>query len=376
MPSLSIADFNGAAHQTLALVRRLAQIESPSTDKAAVDRLGSVLAGELQSLGATVTVHPQSTAGDNLFAQWGEGSGSLLVLCHMDTVWDLGTLKRMPLVEKDGQLYGPGVFDMKGGIALFISVLSALRAQGRWPRFPMQALFTSDEETGSLTSRPLIEERARDARLVLCLEPALPNGALKTARKGTGDMTITTRGRAAHAGGDHARGRNAIEELAYHILAAQRLTDYGRGTTVNVGIVRGGTRTNVVPEEAQVEIDFRVTSAEEAARLKAWAAGLRPVMEGTSVKAEIALNRPPMPRSAAMIAAFQKAQSIASQIGLALVEGSTGGGSDANFVAPLGVPVLDGLGVIGDGSHSEDEHLVIASLPERAALLASLLLDW
>ena len=376
MPPLPISAFQQPAARVLDLTRRLAQIESPTTDKAAVDRLGAALAAELGSLGASVTVHPQAVAGDHLLARWGEGSGGLLVLCHMDTVWDLGTLERMPLVVRDGKLYGPGVCDMKGGIALFLAVLQTLKASGRPFPHPLAALFTSDEETGSSTSRPLIESLGRAAALTLVLEPGLPNGAIKTSRKGTGDISIAAHGRAAHAGVDHEKGRNAIEELAHHLLSAQRLTDYARGTTVNVGVVHGGTRPNVVPEEARAEVDFRVLDAAEVARLQDWAASLHPVLEGTTVSAEVTLNRPPMPRDATMAAAFLKAQSIASQIGLSLKEGSTGGGSDANFVAPLGVPVLDGLGVVGNSAHSEREHLVIDSLPERAALLAALFTEW
>ena len=370
MTPLPVEIFNEQTDSILALVRRLAGIESPSTVKAAIDRLGAALAGELHELGAALTVDPQPAAGDHLAARWGSGPGGILVLCHMDTVFDLGTLERMPLVEREGRLFGPGVCDMKGGIALFLAVLRVLKARDSWPRRPLTALFTSDEETGSLSSRPLIEELARQAGIVLCLEPALANGALKTARKGTGDIEITVHGRAAHAGVDHEKGRNAIEELAHHILSAQALTNYASGTTVNVGVIRGGTRSNVVPDEAHAEVDFRVAVSGEVSRLEAWAAGLKPVIAGTSISASVALNRPPMPRDATMAAAFKRAQALAGGIGLSLKEGSTGGGSDANFVAPLGVPVLDGLGVIGDGAHSEREHMVIASLPERAALLA------
>ena len=376
MTPLPLEVFNEQTAPILALVRRLAQIESPSTDKAAIDRLGAVLAAELRDLGAAVASDPQPAAGDNLVARWGSGPGGILVMCHMDTVWDLGTLERMPLLEREGRLYGPGVCDMKGGIALFLSVLRLLKARDRWPRRPLTALLTSDEETGSLSSRPLIEDLARQAGLVLCLEPAMVNGALKTARKGTGDLSITVHGRAAHAGVDHEKGRNAIEELAHHILSVQRLTDYASGTTVNVGVVRGGTRSNVVPDEAHAEVDFRIAVSSEVARLEAWAAGLQPVIPGASVNASVTVNRPPMPRDAVMAAAFQRAQALAGELGLSLKEGSTGGGSDANFVAPLGVPVLDGLGVVGDAAHSEREHLVIASLPERAALLAALLTEW
>ena len=327
---------------------------------------------------------PQAVAGDPLIAKWGidlpeAGQQPILILCHMDTVYELGTLARFPVYAEAGVLHGPGVFDMKGGIVALIFALRRLReiSGGALPlRRPLWALFTSDEETGSQTSRPLIESLARQAGAVFCLEPALPGGELKTSRKGTGKIATTARGKAAHAGMDHVRGRNAIEELAHHILSVQKLTDYERGTTTNVGIVRAGTRTNIVPDEAVAEVDFRVSQPGEVARLQAWAAGLQPVIEGCTVQAEVSANRPPMPRDAAMALAFQKAQAIGRKLGLELGEGATGGGSDANFVAPLGVPVLDGLGVRGDGSHSEREHTIIDSLPERAALLAALLMEW
>ena len=254
--------------------------------------------------------------------------------------------------------------------------LRLFRQAGVWPQRPLTALFTTDEETGSLTSRALIEAEARQAGVVFCLEPAMASGAVKTARKGTGDIEIKVRGAAAHAGVDHAKGRNAIEELAHHILAAQKLTNYETGTTVNVGVVGGGTRPNVVPDEAHALIDLRVAQMDEYQRLENWTKSLAPVIAGTALQAEITLNRPPMPRDATMIRTYEKVREIGRTLGLELGEGSTGGGSDANFVAPLGVPVMDGLGAIGDGAHSEREYVLAASLPERAALLAALLTQW
>ena len=358
------------------LLASLVNIESPSTEKAAVDRLVQRLIPELRELGGEVQVIPQAGAGDHIRCRWGNGPGSILVLCHTDTVFEMGTLALQPYHEIDGKIYGPGVLDMKGSIAMLLGVLRLLHQERAWPQRPLTALFPSDEETGSLTSRDLIESEAHRAALVLCLEPALASGAIKTARKGTGDITIQVKGIAAHAGIDHQKGRNAIAELAYHVLAAQALTDYDRGTTVNVGVIRGGTRGNVVPAEAQALVDFRVTSTAEFHRLESWAKRLAPVISGTSVSAELTLNRPPMPRDATMAKSFQKAQDIARQLGLELSEGSTGGGSDANFAAALGIPVLDGLGGVGDGAHSAREYVLASSLPERAALLSALLLNW
>ncbi|MBP7692805.1 MAG: M20 family metallopeptidase [Anaerolineales bacterium] len=377
MPLIPIADFETRTPALINWVRQLAEIESPSTDKAAVDRLGDVLARALRGLGAAVVEDPQTTAGNNLIGRWGAGAeAGLVILAHMDTVHELGSLARMPVREAEGRLYGPGVIDMKASLAMTLVALQALRESKAWPDRPVTVLFTSDEEIGSERSRPLIERSARGAALVLCLEPCLPDGSLKTERKGIGGMRIAARGRATHAGADHENGRNAIEELAHHVLAAQQLTDYSRGTTVSVGVVRGGTRSNVVPEEAWAEADFRVAHAAEAERLEAWMRSRVPVTRGTTVTVTGGLNRPPMPRDAVMARTFGRAQQIAAQLGITLGEGSTGGGSDANFVAPLGVPVLDGLGALGNGAHSEREHVVISSLPERAALLAALLSAW
>jgi glutamate carboxypeptidase len=245
--------------------------------------------------------------------------------------------------------------------------------KGQWPQHPITALFTSDEETGSLSSQPLIERLASRSALVLCLEPCLPDGSLKTWRKGVGNFQLSVHGRASHAGAAHAEGRNAIEEIAHQVIAIQRLTDYDKGTTLNVGVIRGGTTTNVVPEEAHADIDFRVMAAAEADRVLDSLQKLSPVLEGTSIEIKGGLNRPPLPRDERMVSTFQKAQRIAAELGITLTEGGTGGGSDANFVAPLGVPVLDGLGARGEGQHTGNEYVSISSLAERTALLANLL---
>jgi glutamate carboxypeptidase len=378
MPPLTLASFEARTPAIVALLRRLVEIESPSDDKPALDQLGEFVAARLRRLGAAVTVEPRRLAGDILVARW-EGESAdpgILTLCHLDTVYPLGILERQPCREVDGRLFGPGTLDMKGSIALLLTALDALRDAGRWPGRPITAIFTTDEETGSSHSRGIIEALAAKAGLVLCLEPCLPDGSLKTWRKGVGDFDLTVRGRAAHAGVDHERGRNAIEELAHHILAIQRLTDYEKGTTVNVGVVAGGTRSNVVPDEARAKVDMRVATPEEAERLTAWMRNLAPVLDGTTLEVVGGLNRPPMPRDALMLRTYARAQEIGASLGLTLTEGGTGGGSDANFVSPLGVPVLDGLGAVGNGAHSEREHIVIADLPKRAALLAALLSEW
>jgi glutamate carboxypeptidase len=376
---LSIQDFAARTNDLVALLVRLVEIESPTTDKPAVDRMGAAVADELRQLGAAVAIHATEHAGDQVLGRWdptGRDEIGVLTLCHLDTVYSLGTLASQPCRQVDGRLMGPGTMDMKGSIAMLLTVLRAFRETGAWPAGPITTLFTSDEETGSDTSRELIETLARRADLVLCLEPCLPDGSLKTWRKGVGDFEITVRGKAAHAGADHERGRNAIEELAYQILAIQKLTDYAQGTTVNVGVVAGGSRTNVVPDLARAHVDLRVMTVAEGDRISAWLRQLKPVLNGTTIEVSGGLNRPPMPRDERMAATFARASAIASRLGMSVSEGGTGGGSDANFVAPLGVPVLDGLGALGNGAHSEREHVLIASLAERTALLAALLSEW
>ncbi len=378
-----MSDILSACHAALpyavALLKQLAALESPSPEKAAVDACSAFLAGQLRDLGIAVEVVPQPTAGHHLKASWPTDDASspgFLTLCHLDTVWPLGMLIRMPLREEDGKLFGPGTYDMKAGAAILLTAVRVLQENGLEPKLPWRMLFTSDEEVGSVTSRPLIEAEARNSLLTLVLEPALANGGLKTFRKGVGGFTVVAHGRAAHAGGDHARGVNAIEELAYHIPALQKLTDYDAGTTINVGIIQGGTASNVVPERAEMEVDFRVSKMSEVDRVAGAITGLKPILNGARLEVAGGLNRPPMERTATMQATFEQAKQLGAQIGLSLKEGSTGGGSDGNFTANLGIPTLDGLGAIGDGAHAVHEHVVISSLADRAALLATLLTRW
>lgn len=370
--------FLGLQDELVALLRELTVRESPTTEKAAVDRLGEFVADQLRDLGAQVERIPQEAVGDHWIATWGdlEASTQILTLCHLDTVWPLGTLARMPIREENGRLYGPGVFDMKGGIAVLLGAMRGLLMLGVRPPHRIRMLFTSDEETGSETSRPLIEEEARRSHLVLCLEPALPDGSLKTFRKGVADFTVVAYGRSAHAGADPQRGINAIEELAYQILRLRGLADIRRGTTVTVGVIRGGTRPNVVPEYAEMVVDVRVATRAEMDRIERAFRALRPVLEGARLEVRGGFNRPPMERNAQMVATFERARAIAAELGMTLTEGGTGGGSDANFTAALGIPTLDGLGAIGNGAHALEEHVRIDSLPQRAALVAALLTRW
>jgi glutamate carboxypeptidase len=365
------------------LLKNLVEIESPSTSKSAVDRLGGSIAEECQRLGAQVIFHKQKDVGDLIEAHWdwdqqrsqkGEPDG-ILILCHMDTVFPPGTIKGMPFYEDNGLIFGPGVADMKGGIVVALTALKTITNKGK-PHRPITILFTSDEEIGSEFSRPHIEKLSGDASLVLVLEPGMVGGEVKTWRKGVGSYTIRTQGKAAHAGGDHEKGRNAIEELAHQVLRIQKLTDYRLGTTLNTGMIKGGIASNVVPDHAFAEIDLRVMQPGEAERIDAAVHQLQPVLDGTTIEVTGGLNRPPMPYNDLMRSTFEKAKKIGKKVGIDLVASGTGGASDANFVAPLGVPVLDGLGPAGAEYHSEREYIVKSSLLERVRLLIAILQDW
>ncbi|MBI5963846.1 MAG: M20 family metallopeptidase [Chloroflexi bacterium] len=363
----------------ISLLKQLVETESPSHDKSAVDRVGAIVADECRKLGAQVELHPQTKTGGHIVARFPgtvEGRG-ILILSHMDTVFPLGTLKKMPFYQKDGKIFGPGVLDMKGGIVIALKAISSFLSSGRLATLPVTALFTSDEEIGSHTSRALIESLARDSSIVFVMESGLVDGALKTWRKGVGGFDISVKGRAAHAGGDHAEGRNAIEEMAHQVIAIQKLTDYSRQTTLNVGVINGGTVSNVVPDDAFAEVDVRVMLPAEWERVEAEMKNLKPVVDGTSLNITGRLNRPPMPYNEANKGAFEKAYQIAKdKLGMELKAGGSGGGSDGNFVAPLGIPVLDGMGAYGEGLHSEREYIFTKSLEERAKLLASLIQNW
>jgi len=359
------------------LLQRLVETESPSHQKADVDRVGAIVAEEAQRLGAQVESIPNPNTGDHILARFSPSAPSLhpvLLLCHMDTVFPLGTIDKFPYGEADGKITGPGTLDMKGGIVIALAAIEKARQSGL--ARPITLLCTSDEEIGSRTSRRHIEQLARESALVLVLEGGLVDGALKTWRKGVGEFRVRTKGRAAHAGGDHEKGRNAIEEMAHQVIAIQKLTDYSKQTTLNVGVIHGGTVSNVVPEEARIQVDVRVMQQGEWERLETEMNQLKPVLDGTSIEISGGLNRPPMPFDDLMKTTFEKARSIAAQIGMELKAGGTGGASDANFVAPLGIPVLDGLGAVGEGYHSDREYIFADSLEERSRLVAALLKEW
>lgn len=362
------------AGETLALLQAIVALESPSSDKPAVDALVTHLETELFPRGASVVRLPQPVYGDLIVARFGaEDVRPLLVMTHIDTVWPVGTIDRLPWRVEGDRAYGPGVYDMKASVAMMLSAIDILN-ELEIPHRPIIWAINTEEEVGSPVSRPVLEALARDAEIVLCLEPPVPpHGALKTERKGVGMFTMEITGRASHAGADHQAGVSALEELARQIQWLHSLTDYGRGTTVNVGVASGGTKRNVVAADATAEIDLRVTSLAEADRVVPMILGATPKLPGTTVRVTGDLNRPPMERTDAIVSAFERARDIGRSVGLKLSEGSTGGGSDGNFTAAIGTATLDGLGCIGDGAHADTEHIIVSQLAPRTALIAALL---
>jgi glutamate carboxypeptidase len=352
----------------------LVRLESPSTDKTAVDICGAELAGRLTALGGRVDRLVREKRGDHLRAEFRGTGPRVLLLGHFDTVWPVGQLARMPLHEEDGRLYGPGVFDMKAGIAMAMLATRAVHeiAPESVPRIIM--LWTTDEEIGSLTSRAAIEEEARLSDAVLVLEPALPGGAVKTRRKGCGDFQLIVHGVSAHAGVDPGKGASAIHELAHQIVAVQDLQDLELGISINVGVIAGGSRTNVVADHATAAIDVRVPTMADGARIEGRLRGLTPKLKGTRLELTGSIGRPPLERSAGVVRLLELARQAARELGRDLGEGGTGGGSDGNFTAALGVPTLDGLGACGDGAHALHEHVLLEDLTWRAALVAALLM--
>jgi len=357
----------------LEAIETLVSLESPSGDAAAINACMAALESRLCEIGGSAARIAGGPAGDHLRVEFGSGPRQILLLGHIDTVWPAGTIGSRPLRSEEGRLYGPGVFDMKAGLALAALAIKAVRQDGDAPPGRVAMLVTADEETGSRTSRALIEAEARSSEAVLVLEPALPGGALKTSRKGCGGFELRVVGRAAHAGIEPERGASAVSELARQVTRIEALSDPAAGTTVTVGVVRGGTRPNVVPAEAQALIDVRAATAAEAARVTAALGGLTSVDSRTRLTVEGGFDRPPMERSVATARLYSLAREVAAGLGRELGEGGTGGGSDGNLTAALGVPTLDGLGATGGGAHAADEHVVSADLPWRAALLAGLL---
>ncbi len=361
----------------VALIRQLVECESPTDSPADVNRAMDLIAAAAAPFARTKSV-AGGKYGKHLLCEMKlpgrKKSGQVLALGHADTVWPLGTLRHMPFREADGRLWGPGVLDMKSGIAFFLFAVRALRDLDIAVPHKVALQVNSDEEMGSESSRALTEKSAAASQAVLVLEPGTGlTGKLKTARKGVGDFTIIVRGKASHAGVDFEAGASAVVELARQIERIAGFVDLKRGITVNPGLISGGTRSNVIAAEATAEVDIRVLRLKDVAGLERKFRSLRPVDKRCSIEVTGGLNRPPMERSRGIARLFQTAQKLAGELGIELQESLTGGGSDGNFTAALGVPTLDGLGAVGEGAHAANESILVDRIADRVALLAKLL---
>jgi glutamate carboxypeptidase len=356
-----------------AMLRRLVEHESPSDDKNACDRMADMIGEEFEAIGGRSNLYLDKHAGNHVQIDFPgpRGVKPVLIVGHYDTVYNLGTLKTMPYRETRDRISGPGVLDMKGGIVQIHAALAALLKHGL--PSPVTVFLVSDEETGSASSRPITERLAKHAAAAFVCEPAAgEQGALKTARKGVGDYLLKVQGVASHAGLDFDKGQSAVLELARQIEAVSGFTDLKRGITINPGVVRGGTRSNVVAADAEAEIDVRVTNRKDVQRVARLFASLRPKNRRCKLTVTGGVNRPPMETNQATDGLFAQAKALAKELGFPLQAKAVGGGSDGNFTSAL-VPTLDGLGAVGDGAHAQHEFIFTTQLPKRAALLAALI---
>jgi glutamate carboxypeptidase len=372
-PAAILEAVQSQANWIATTLRDLVLVESPSDNKPAVDEAVRLVASLAKTVGGRVKLHRQKLFGDVLEVRFGSAHGGrkpILLLGHLDTVWPLGTLRTMPWRKRDGRFYGPGVLDMKAGVAMALAVIRALSQLG--VSRPITLLLNSDEEIGSPVSRPITERLALASQAVLVLEPA-QGIACKTARKGVGDYRIDVTGVASHSGVDFASGHSAILELAHLLQTVAGFTDPGRSLTVNPGVISGGTRANVVAQHAFAEVDVRIARSSDAARVDRFFRSLRCSDPGCSLEITGGFNRPPMERKPGTVALYKQARKLATELGFQLDEAASGGGSDGNFTAALGIPTLDGLGAVGEGAHAAHESILIDHLVPRTALLAALL---
>ena len=350
--------------------------DSPTHDKPSVDQMGQMIVDAFVRAGATLTAtHPQTLAGDHYTLTYGEGESQILFLCHFDTVWPLGEASHRPFTIEDGRALGPGVHDMKAGVLMSLYLLQTLRALALQPRYKLVWLLTSDEEIGSLTSRELIESEGRRSSYCFVPEGSHNGSYLTTARKGVGRFHVEAMGIAAHAGVEPEKGVSAIQELSYQIQALHALNDLERGLTVNVGVIAGGERTNVIAAKATAEIDMRAKTRADAEAVSQAIYGLQPRVKGCQIKISGGINRWPFEESPAGLALFDKASRIADGLGFSVEQYASGGGSDGNFVAALGVPTLDGVGSLGGGAHALHEYTILEGLPLRTAMLTELIMQ-
>jgi glutamate carboxypeptidase len=361
------------------LLTTLVNYETPTLDKTHVDQLGAFMEEQFRSLGAAIKRYPQTVVGDFLLAMWNEGAAGkpILFLIHIDTVWPLGTLAERPVrIDENGVLFGPGAVDMKGGITNTLWALRGLVERGELPKRPIWVLMTSDEEVGSLYSEPIIREVAAQCGLVLVMEPATKEEALKTWRKGVGNYTVTVEGRPSHAGNAPEQGINAVIELAQQALRLNALNDLKNGTSVSVTVFHGGSATNVIPARATAEVDVRTLNQRDWENIQSKIMDVTPFVPGAKVTVTPGHARGPMEHNEQMVRSFAQCKAIGERYGLTVREDGSGGGSDGNFTAMMGIPTLDGLGPQGDGLHALHEQVVVASLPRRATLLAAMLKEW
>ena len=369
--------FDALQPTMISWLEELINADTPSNHKSELDRLAESFASRFRRNGAQVQIVEQPESGNHVLARFCPANSQkkpILLLGHLDTVWELGESQRRPAHIEGGKMCGPGALDMRGGLTLLLALSDYLSKHFSLFNRPVTLLLNSDEETGSRSSRSLIESEARKSDIVLVLEPCLPGGALKTFRKGVGTFTLVVTGVSAHAGVNYFKGVSAIEEVAHHVLQISRLGNPELGTTLNVGVIRGGSRSNVIADHAEIEVDFRVRTYAESERLMQEVRSMKTIHPGATLHISGGLNRPPLERSERNIQLFQRAWHLASALGINLEEGETGGGSDGCFTSALGIPTLDGLGPDGDGPHALHEHVLISSLAPRAALLTELVM--
>lgn len=370
---------NDKKTEIIGLIREMVECESPSDSPRDVNRLVDLMIERTKDIASAKTIAAEGF-GKHVRLEFDlpgrKKSGQILGVGHSDTVWPLGTLERMPFREGDGRLWGPGVLDMKSGMAFFIHAARALRDLDVEVKRRIVMFVVSEEEIGSRSSRPLTEAEAKQSNSVLVLEPGTGlDGKLKTARKGVGNYRVWVQGKASHAGVDFGNGANAIVEAAKQIDRIAKFTDLKRGVTVNPGVISGGTRSNVVPAEARVDVDVRVVRLKDAETLDKKFRALRPFDRRCKLRVEGGLNRPPMERSKAIVDLFRKAKKISAEMGVGVNDCLSGGGSDGNFTAAIGVPTLDGVGGVGEGAHAINESILVDRIADRTALLAGLLAE-
>lgn len=367
--------FKSGQQEMINLLKEIVIRESPSTDKKAVDACSSFVIKEFKKIGAKITRFPQTQIGDLYVAEYPSKFRSrekeqLLVLTHIDTVWPVGKIKDMPFLIKKNKVFGPGVLDMKIGLVMIMYSLRCLKEMNIQPNRRIAVFINSAEEIGSHPSHQAIQKLAKQSACVLCLEPALPGGALKIQRKGRLVIRLEAKGKAAHAGTPE-KGTNAVEELILQLRQIQKIKT--KGITLNIGLIGGGEKANIVAERAWAVLDIRFWNNSQKEKIIKFLKQLSPQLSGAQISFSTESLTPPMEKTKASSDFFRRVKKIGELLGMTLEAGKTGGGSDASIASGMGIPTLDGLGPDGDGIHAENEHLILCSLPKRTALLTELI---